>query len=125
MTMFLLVVLASIGILLCETAENSNIKSAGDAVWWSVTTVTTVGYGDRYPVTPAGRAIAIGLMFAGVGLFGAFSGIVATVFLGRPQDETALVAEVKALRRDLEQRRPLDSGSMSSEMTTGRQSPPA
>src|SRR5213075_2053255 len=91
MTMFLLVVFASIGILLCENADTSNIKSAGDAVWWSVTTVTTVGYGDRFPVTAAGRVIAIGLMFAGVGMFGALSGVIATLFLGRSTSDGALV----------------------------------
>jgi voltage-gated potassium channel len=99
--MFLLVVTASIGILLCERGEQANIKTASDAVWWSVTTVTTVGYGDRYPVTTAGRTIAIGLMVAGVGMFGALSGIVASVFLGKGDNENAVLAEVKLLREEL------------------------
>jgi len=86
--MFLLVVSSSIGILLCERVEHANIKTAGDAVWWSVTTVTTVGYGDRYPVTPEGRVIAIGLMICGVGMFGALSGIVASLFWENPPRKT-------------------------------------
>ena len=102
LSMFLLVVAASIGILFCETAGNSNIRTAGDAVWWSVTTVTTVGYGDHYPVTSAGRLIAIILMFAGVGLFGAISGIVASVFLGKSDGDSRTAAELKNLRVELE-----------------------
>ncbi len=104
--MFLLVVTSSIGILLCERGEQSNIKTAGDAVWWSVTTVTTVGYGDRFPVTPEGRVIAIGLMISGVGLFGALSGIVASLFLGKSDDGGSAVAEeVRLLREELARQR--------------------
>lgn len=102
LTMFLLVVFSSVGILLCETTANANIRSAGDAVWWSVTTVTTVGYGDRYPVTAEGRMLAIGLMFAGVGMFGAFSGLIASAFLGRSDEkENAIAAELQSLRAEL------------------------
>ena len=103
--MFLLVATSSIGILICERGEQANIKTAGDAVWWSVTTVTTVGYGDRYPVTPEGRIVAGCLMIAGVGLFGALSGIVASVFLGKPAEESSLAAEVRLLREELERGR--------------------
>jgi voltage-gated potassium channel len=109
LTMFLLVVFASIGMLLCETAEKANIKTAEDAVWWSVTTVTTVGYGDHFPVTLSGRAIAMVLMIAGVGMFGALSGIIASIFLGRRDEEdTATLAEVRALRADLNRIRERD-----------------
>lgn len=103
--MFLLVVFASIGILLCETAPESNIKTAGDAVWWSVTTVTTVGYGDRFPVTSAGRTIAIFLMFSGVGMFGTLSGVIASAFLGSPQPDPAVLEEIRALRAEVERQR--------------------
>src|SRR6185503_19606655 len=72
---------------ICEREPESNIKTAEDAVWWSVTTITTVGYGDKYPVTSEGRAIAMVLMLAGVGLFGTLSGLVASFFLGAKQDE--------------------------------------
>jgi voltage-gated potassium channel len=106
LTMFLLVVFASIGVLLCERVESANIKTAGDAVWWSVTTVTTVGYGDRYPVTPEGRMIAIALMVAGVGMFGALSGIIASLFLGQGEEKSAVEVELKALRVAVEKMRP-------------------
>lgn len=102
MTMFLLVVLGSIGVLLCETAPGANIKTADDAVWWSVTTVTTVGYGDRYPVTDGGRFVAMCLMLAGVGLFGALSGIIASKFLGSSEaKEDAVLNELKELRAEM------------------------
>ena len=101
LTMFLIVTFSSVGILAVETAPTSNIKSAGDAVWWSVTTITTVGYGDRYPVTMGGRLIAMILMFSGVGLFGALSGIIASNFLGHHDRDAEVLAEIKALREDL------------------------
>ena len=103
--MFLLVVFSSIAILLCEQVPSANIRTAGDAVWWSVTTVTTVGYGDHYPVTSAGRVIAITLMLAGVGMFGALSGIIASILLGRKEAEAAVLAEVRALRAELQRER--------------------
>jgi voltage-gated potassium channel len=99
--MFLLVVFTSVGILLCETAPDSNIRTAGDAVWWSVTTVTTVGYGDRFPVTAAGRTLAIFLMICGVGLFGTLSGVIASLFLGQPAPDPALMNEMRALREEI------------------------
>jgi voltage-gated potassium channel len=70
-----------------ETAPDSNIKTAEDAVWWSVVTITTVGYGDRYPVTSEGRFLGGILMFAGVGLFATFSGFVAAWFLRPAEDK--------------------------------------
>ena len=50
-------------------------------MWWDYVTITTVGYGDYYPVTPLGRLIGILLMTAGVGLFGTLSGFLANTFL--------------------------------------------
>lgn len=103
LTMFLLVVFASIAVLWCEHDARSNIKTAQDAVWWSVTTITTVGYGDLYPVTMAGRVVAMGLMFSGVGMFGALSGIIASKFLGRQEDrrDVEIVAELVRLREEI------------------------
>lgn len=103
--MFLLVIVSSIGVLVCEHDPQSNIKTADDAIWWSVTTITTVGYGDRYPVTPAGRTIAIGLMISGVGLFGALSGIIASLFLGKSPEERSLTEEVRLLREEMVRQR--------------------
>ncbi|MBL9186652.1 MAG: ion transporter [Opitutaceae bacterium] len=101
LVVFLLVTFASVGVLAVEQSKDSNIKTAGDAVWWSVSTMTTVGYGDRYPVTTAGRMIAMALMFSGVGMFGALSGIIAANFLGQDDREDEILAEVKALRAEV------------------------
>jgi voltage-gated potassium channel Kch len=68
-------------------SPDANIKSASDAVWWAYVTMTTVGYGDRYPVTNAGRLVGVVLMTLGVGLFGVLTGFLATAFVG-PKDET-------------------------------------
>lgn len=77
----LMVIFSSIAILQVETDANSNIKTAGDAIWWAYVTITTVGYGDKYPVTTEGRIIAAFLMTTGVGLFGTFAGYVSSWFL--------------------------------------------
>lgn len=78
----LLVVFSSVAILHVEIdAEGNNIKTAEDALWWAFATITTVGYGDRYPVTTEGRFVGVLLMAAGVGLIGTFSGSVAAWFL--------------------------------------------
>jgi voltage-gated potassium channel len=101
----LLIVFASIGVLSFETAPDSNIKTAGDAIWWAVTTITTVGYGDRYPTTDGGRFIAAILMFSGVGLFGTLSGFLASWFVGHPGQgapPTDVAAELKSLRAEIE-----------------------
>ncbi|WP_372728785.1 potassium channel family protein [Nocardioides sp.] len=65
-------VLAAIAVLDVEQdAAGANITTFGDALWWSATTVTTVGYGDRFPVTAAGRLIAVALMVVGIATVGA------------------------------------------------------
>ncbi len=78
---FVMVVFGSLAILNCETGPESNIESAGDALWWSFVTITTVGYGDYYPVTGLGRVVAAVLITAGVGLFGTFTAYVASFFM--------------------------------------------
>jgi voltage-gated potassium channel len=103
----LLIVLASISVLQFESGlEGANIKTAADALWWSVVTITTVGYGDRYPVSAEGRAIAGLLMIAGVGIFGTLSGFIASWFLAPParvqKSELELIrSELAELRRML------------------------
>ena len=80
---FLMVLFSSISILQVETAPTSNIKTAEDALWWSYSTLTTVGYGDKYPVTTEGRIIAAILMTTGVGLCGTFAGYIASILLAK------------------------------------------
>jgi voltage-gated potassium channel len=84
----LFVVVSSIAALQFETAANGNIQSAEDAMWWAVSTMTTVGYGDRYPISAEGRLVAVFLMAAGVGVFGTFSGLVASWFLSPKAEDT-------------------------------------
>lgn len=62
-------------------AAGSTIHSYGDALWWAVVTVTTVGYGDRYPVTADGRGVAVVLMLVGIGLLGIVTANVAAFFV--------------------------------------------
>lgn len=108
LTFGLLVFFSSSAILLCEQTPEANIKTAGDAVWWSVTTVTTVGYGDKYPITTEGRILTMFLMVSGVGLFGTLSGLLASFFLGSrtkvDANHEALVNEIRSLRTAFDER---------------------
>ena len=61
----LLVVFAAVAMLEFETTVDSNIRTAEDALWWAMYTMTTVGYGDTYPKTPEGRLVAVFLLAAG------------------------------------------------------------
>ena len=86
----LMVVFSSVAILQFEAdVAGANIHTAQDAMWWSYTTITTVGYGDRYPVTHEGRIVAALLMTAGVGLFGTWTGFVASWFLAPRRSDAA------------------------------------
>jgi voltage-gated potassium channel Kch len=84
-TLFLVIVVTEVAgatIYYAESgAEGSNIASASDAIWWALVTITTVGYGDRFPVTDQGRVIGVFLLFAGIGLFSVLTGFIANVFL--------------------------------------------
>lgn len=66
---------------------DANILSFGDAVWWAATTVTTVGYGDRFPVTTEGRFVAIGLMVVGIAVVGSVTAAVAAWFISQVQHD--------------------------------------
>jgi voltage-gated potassium channel len=83
-----LVVGAWLVLLFEENAKGSNIHSYPDALWWAIVTVTTVGYGDRFPVTGGGRAVAVILMLVGIGLIGVLTATVASVFIKEHTDAT-------------------------------------
>lgn len=70
-----------------EQTDDGPIRSLPDALWWSVTTITTVGYGDMYPVTAVGRGIAVFLMIAGISLFGLLTARVAAFFVDEEELE--------------------------------------
>ena len=64
-----------------RNSSEANITTASDAVWYTIVTITTVGYGDRYPVTNSGRIVGVLIMITGVGLFGVLTGFLANTFL--------------------------------------------
>lgn len=82
---------AAILILRAETPDpNANIQTASDAIWWTIVTVATVGYGDKYPVTNAGRMVGVLVMIVGVGLFSVLTSFMAQWFLrSRTQKDAA------------------------------------
>jgi voltage-gated potassium channel len=91
---------------------DANIKTGADALWWAFVTITTVGYGDRYPTTQGGRLIGIALMTCGVGIFSVFTGFIANSFLAprkkkgelivEPSDPKSKIAEIKSMLEEQE-----------------------
>lgn len=78
----LVIEFGSMAMLRAESlAPDANITSASDAIWYTIVTISTVGYGDRYPTTNHGRAIGVLIIVIGVGIFGTFTGYLANLFL--------------------------------------------
>ncbi|QEU80756.1 potassium channel family protein [Streptomyces subrutilus] len=108
-----LLMFGSLAVLSVERdAPHGNIRNLGDALWWSVTTMTTVGYGDHSPTTGLGRLLAVGLMLSGIALLGVVTANIAAWFISRferddraEREQTAaiaeLTAEVRALRAEV------------------------
>lgn len=74
-------VLGAVAHFWLERGINAQVTSFLDSLWWSVSTVTTVGYGDVVPITPVGRVVGMGLMIFGTALFSAFTALFASVLL--------------------------------------------
>ena len=74
-------------------APGANITTGGDAIWWAFVSITTVGYGDKFPVTPGGRVTATLILAAGVGMFGVLSGFLANFFLSPAGADEASATE--------------------------------
>jgi voltage-gated potassium channel Kch len=91
----ILVFTISWGVLIAEqSAPNANIKTYHDAVWWAFVTITTVGYGDYYPVTGWGQSMAVILMFFGLGIIGVLSSYLASTFISlQRRKEAKIVGE--------------------------------
>jgi voltage-gated potassium channel len=70
-----------------SNVDGSNIKNIGDGLWWAITTVTTVGYGDRYPTTLEGKSLAVLLMVTGISLMGVITATVAAWFIEMSRNE--------------------------------------
>lgn len=86
MMIALVITTGSIFVLYYESkSPDANITTGGDAVWWAFVTITTVGYGDRYPVTSGGRTTAVFVMFAGIGVIGALASILASIVVPQPK----------------------------------------
>ncbi|MCI3239961.1 potassium channel family protein [Streptomyces spinosisporus] len=108
-----LLMFGSLAVLSVERdAPEGNIRTLGDALWWSFTTMTTVGYGDHAPTTGLGRMIAVGLMLSGIALLGVVTANIAAWFLARFEKDDveerrqteaieALTEEVRALRAEV------------------------
>jgi voltage-gated potassium channel len=118
MATLIVLVVCSILVLQFESrSAEANITTGGDALWWALVTITTVGYGDFFPVTAAGRTTGAFVMFAGVGIIGALASILASLLVPPPKTEDSpegapaarsiqeelvdIRAELAALRRTL------------------------
>lgn len=112
----LTILLASLAVLDAEQGQGGSIQTFGDAIWWALATITTVGYGDLTPITPLGRGVAFALMIGGIALIGVVTATLASWIVQRVSDETqtiatatesqveelrAEVAELKAMIREL------------------------
>ncbi|MFF9471529.1 potassium channel family protein [Streptomyces roseolus] len=108
-----LMMFGSLAVLHVERdAPDGNIRTLGDAVWWSFTTMTTVGYGDHAPTTGLGRVLAVGLMLSGIALLGVVTANIAAWFIARFERDDAverrqtellesLTREVRELRAEV------------------------
>lgn len=111
------IVLTTASILVLEFESRSpdaNITTGGDAIWWGIVTITTVGYGDFYPVTFLGRMTGVFVMFAGVGIIGALASILASLLVAPPTpDEPAPAATTATATSDVDA---LPSGAIAEEL---------
>jgi voltage-gated potassium channel len=90
--------LCSILVLQFESgASDANITTGGDALWWAIVTITTVGYGDKFPVTEAGRFVGVFVMVSGVGIIGALASILSSVLIPPARTPTESEVEVTDL----------------------------
>jgi voltage-gated potassium channel len=119
----LVLLISALAVLEAERSHPlANINTFGDALWWAVTTMSTVGYGDRYPTTTDGRVIGAGLMVAGIALLGVITATFASWLIGQvrkieTEAQTATRSDIEQLRAEIAgltqalARREADSGT--------------
>ena len=105
----LIIFMGALAVLDAERGSSGPIQTFGDALWWAMTTITTVGYGDMYPVTTEGRFVAAGLMFCGIAVLGVVTATFASWLVERveqieediEESVTATAADVHSLRAEI------------------------
>ena len=86
----MMIIFGSIAVLEFEKqSSDASIRTPGRALWWTVVTISTVGYGDYYPVTLGGQVVASMLIVMGIGLFGVFTAVMAKWFLEQDVEEAS------------------------------------
>jgi voltage-gated potassium channel len=99
----LLAFCAALAVLDAERSNpESNITDFGDAIWWAVTTMTTVGYGDRFPMSGTGRLVAFGLMIGGIALLGTVTATLASWLVETVAAEKEQAEDIQVVLRRLE-----------------------
>ncbi|MEO7598646.1 MAG: potassium channel family protein, partial [Opitutus sp.] len=119
------VLLATIAVYELEHGQpGANIHTPGDALWWAFATITTIGYGDHFPMTVAGRIVAVILVVFGLSFFGTFTAYVASFFLEKAQlkEESEIHRLIHEVRRLREQVAEL-AARMPNDTTTGTAPP--
>lgn len=115
----LLVYVAGLAVLDAERGGEGSIQTLGDALWWAFVTITTVGYGDYYPVTPTGQLVAVGVMIGGIALIGVVTATLASWIVERVEQketaaETITAAHIDALTTEVASLRQLIEGNQTS-----------
>lgn len=98
------ILFSAIAVFNCEKhIETGNIKNLSDSLWWAMATVTTIGYGDRFPVSDLGRIIGGFVMILGVGLYASFTGFIVSKFINDERIDQLLKdnSEMKELLREI------------------------
>jgi voltage-gated potassium channel len=93
-----LLILGAVGIYFVERMRNPEFHTFSDALWWSIVTMTTVGYGDKYPMTGVGRIISAVVMLVGIGFLGMFTATIASIFVERRLKEDRGLKPLKGLK---------------------------
>ncbi len=95
------VVFGTIGVLVFERGADSGFDTLADALWWCIVTLTTVGYGDRFPVTVGGRVVATILMFIGLSFYALLTGMLSTLLIRRAWQEEGSGMQTTELREHI------------------------